>query len=260
MNGIRKSISDWQRILDHLVICTDGEAKNRLLQRLIGRQGSCVLSFVNAHAANLAWRDVTFGNSIISSDVVVRDGIGMRLLLALLGREPGGDLNGTDLIPELLDRLPRDSCLAVYGTQQPYLSAGISRLYSMGFESVHAEEGFHEVAYYVERFAEVQPEVIILAMGMPKQESVALSLKQAAEERNWATLIINGGAIIDFMAYRFPRAPLWMQRLGMEWIYRLIQEPKRLWRRYVVGNVIFVFRALLMFAMHGRLPAREGRD
>lgn len=251
VRSIKNSISGWQYILDRLTICIDDEAKNGLLQRLISMQQPCVLSFVNAHAANMAWQDAQFRDCIISSDVIVRDGVGMRLLLAVLGREAGLDMNGTDLIPTLVDRLPRSVSLAVYGTQEPYLSAGVKRLQKMGFGRIHAEHGFHEDEYYVGRFIDAKPSVVILAMGMPKQERVAFMLRLAAAERNWATLIVNGGAIVDFMAKRVPRAPRWMQRLGFEWLYRLIQEPARLWRRYILGNAIFIFRALLFRSLHG---------
>jgi exopolysaccharide biosynthesis WecB/TagA/CpsF family protein len=56
--------------------------------------------------------------------------------------------------------------------------------------------------------------------------------------------IAAGGAILDFWAGRFPRAPLWMRRAGIEWVFRLLREPRRLWRRYVLGNPLLLWRAL----------------
>ncbi|NTV47481.1 MAG: WecB/TagA/CpsF family glycosyltransferase [Chlorobiales bacterium] len=244
---IHNSVRAWQAILDRLTICADDEAEHLLFQELAALKKPCVLSFVNAHAANLAWQEEAFLDYIMASDVIVRDGVGMHLLLALLGREAGVNLNGTDLIPEFLSSLPRDTSLAIYGTQDPYLSAGVARLQSMGFETVHAEHGFHEDEYYVGRFVEAQPVVVVLAMGMPKQERIASLLRHVSFETGRSALIINGGAIVDFMSNRFPRAPLWMRKRGIEWVYRLTREPKRLWRRNV-GNLIFILRALLMTA------------
>jgi len=249
LKRIHNPIRAWQHILDRVTICSDEEAKNGLVLRLISRQQPCVLSFINAHAANLAWQDAAFYEYIIASDVIVRDGAGMRLFFALLDRNAGMNLSGTDLIPELLDRSARDNCLAVYGTQEPYLSAGVDRLQSMGFEQVHAEHGFHGDEYYVERFVDTHPSVVILAMGMPKQERVASLLRRVASGENYSSLIINGGAIIDFMANRVPRAPLWLQKLSLEWLYRLIQEPRRLWRRYIIGSPVFILRVLLMLVL-----------
>jgi UDP-N-acetyl-D-mannosaminuronic acid transferase (WecB/TagA/CpsF family) len=56
-------------------------------------------------------------------------------------------------------------------------------------------------------------------------------------------LIVNGGAILDFMAHRFKRAPRVLRRLGLEWLFRLLLEPARLWRRYLLGNLVFLWRA-----------------
>lgn len=247
--SFRKSILSWEKILESMVICEGVYDKKALLHRLVQLENSCILSFVNAHAANLAWTNAVFADSITSSDIVVRDGIGMRILLDLLGRPSGENLNGTDFIPELLDLIPRDRSLAIYGTQDPYLSAGVGHLRNMGFKTVYAEHGFHAPDYYVASFIERSPSVVVLAMGMPKQESIATLLKRASVEKQLPALIINGGAIVDFMANRFPRSPLWMQQRGLEWLYRLYIEPKRMFRRYVVGNVLFLSRALALYAV-----------
>jgi N-acetylglucosaminyldiphosphoundecaprenol N-acetyl-beta-D-mannosaminyltransferase len=52
------------------------------------------------------------------------------------------------------------------------------------------------------------------------------------------------GGLFDFYSGRIPRAPVWMREIGMEWAYRFIQEPRRMWRRYLVGNVVFLWRVL----------------
>jgi exopolysaccharide biosynthesis WecB/TagA/CpsF family protein len=61
---------------------------------------------------------------------------------------------------------------------------------------------------------------------------------------DYPCLIVCGGAIIDFLGGKIARAPVWMRRLGLEWVYRLVQEPGRLFRRYVLGNPLFLARAL----------------
>jgi N-acetylglucosaminyldiphosphoundecaprenol N-acetyl-beta-D-mannosaminyltransferase len=76
---------------------------------------------------------------------------------------------------------------------------------------------------------------------MPRQELVARSLRA---QLDYPCLIVCGGAIIDFLGGKTARAPVWMRRLGLEWVYRLVQEPGRLFRRYVLGNPLFLARAL----------------
>jgi exopolysaccharide biosynthesis WecB/TagA/CpsF family protein len=80
-------------------------------------------------------------------------------------------------------------------------------------------------------------------MGMPRQEEVAILLRSAL---NFPCLIVCGGAIIDFMGGKTSRAPLWVRQARMEWAYRLALEPRRLFQRYVVGNPVFLARALTM--------------
>jgi len=88
---------------------------------------------------------------------------------------------------------------------------------------------------------EQQPELIVLGMGMPKQEAVAAELAVTGGP----CLIVCGGAILDFLGGKVSRAPEWLRRLGGEWLYRLLREPKRLFMRYVVGNPLFLLRTLL---------------
>ena len=82
------------------------------------------------------------------------------------------------------------------------------------------------------------PELVILAMGNPKQEAVARAIAAATTQ---PMVIVNGGAIADFLAHRFERAPLWVRRAHCEWLYRVLLEPKRLWRRYLLGGFSFVW-------------------
>jgi exopolysaccharide biosynthesis WecB/TagA/CpsF family protein len=76
-------------------------------------------------------------------------------------------------------------------------------------------------------------------MGMPKQERVAALL---ARHLDYPCLIICGGAILDFLGGKVTRAPKAFRRIGMEWLYRFMLEPKRLFKRYMVGNFVFLYR------------------
>ena len=98
---------------------------------------------------------------------------------------------------------------------------------------VDFSNGFHDHYFYVQRIKEALPDVVILGMGMPKQESIAILIRESCSH---PCVIINGGAVLDFIAGRFPRAPAWMRSFGLEWFFRLVQEPKRMFSRYIVGG------------------------
>ena len=238
-----RSVQGWNSILDKLLICRSTAEGQALIERLARWDGVCILTFVNAHALNLAWDEHEYQQLLADADVLLRDGVGASLLMRLTGREPGLNMNGTDFIPELLKGLPRDRKVAVYGTAEPYLEKMVSHLKAMGFAQIDAEDGFHQDEYYVAQYLKCRPAVLLLAMGMPKQERVSSLLRSVA--RDDSVLIINGGAIVDFVANRFPRAPVWVRKSGLEWLFRFIQEPRRLWRRNL-GYVVFVLRALLV--------------
>jgi exopolysaccharide biosynthesis WecB/TagA/CpsF family protein len=78
---------------------------------------------------------------------------------------------------------------------------------------------------------------------MPKQEQVAAQLRKQLSN---GCLIVCGGAIIDFLGGKVTRAPLWVRNWGIEWMYRLAVEPKRLFKRYVIGNPKFLVRSLAL--------------
>src|SRR5690606_7342710 len=90
--------------------------------------------------------------------------------------------------------------------------------------------GFHADEVYVADCRRARPEIVILCMGMPRQELLTRTLR----ESGYSGLIICGGGWADFYSGAKARAPLWVRRLSLEWLYRLLREPRRLGRRYTV--------------------------
>lgn len=223
-----------------IAVFSSPEAVIRHCRSVLDEQGRLSLAFANAHAFNLGHANPHFGSALLSSDLVLRDGIGVKWLFQLLGRDAGFNLNGTDLIPKLLPALFRGQRLAVYGSREQELIVATQKLSVQGLEVVDSCHGFCSEHEYLERIANCRPDVVLLAMGMPKQECIA----EALSKRFDGVSVINGGAIVDFMAGKVSRAPLWIRRMNMEWLYRLFLEPRRLFKRYVIGNAVFLFHAV----------------
>lgn len=190
---------------------------------------SLVVSWLNAHSFTVALRDPTLGECLLRSSYLLRDGIGLSLLMRTAGQNPGHNMNGTDLIPEIL-RAFRGRKIAVFGTEEPHLTRAVKAIEAMGVEVVAQMDGFQPEEAYAARLAETAVDLIVLGMGVPKQEKVASHLERALTT---PSVILNGGAILDFLAERFPRAPRIIRNLRMEWLFRLLQEPRRLWGRYI---------------------------
>jgi exopolysaccharide biosynthesis WecB/TagA/CpsF family protein len=224
-------------VLIEKIRCITSEAEHHSLVEGLARvEHPTIVSFINAHALNLCRDDEQVLAGFRASDVLLRDGIGIKLAMRMLGREPGRNMNGTDFIPHLLGALPRRR-LAIYGTASPWLEQARHTLaMTTPHRVVDTQHGFFPTPHYRERSLHHRPDIILLAMGMPRQEEVAADIKRHASH---PVLILNGGAIVDFMAGRFQRAPTLVQRFGMEWLFRMAQEPRRLGRRYVSGGIRF---------------------
>lgn len=217
-----------QQLLDELVQSTARQAR--------------VLTFINAHAMNLLVRNAVFFDAVMESDLVLRDGVGMSMLFKHLGIKPGMNMNGTDFIPKILQAF-RGRKVALWGTESPYLQQAAEQVQnSFGVEAVSVHHGFDADQVYLQLALAHQPELIVLGMGMPKQERVASLLR----ENNVPALIVNGGAIIDFLGNKINRAPFLFRKLGLEWLYRLGKEPVRLGRRYIIGNLSFIWRKTVL--------------
>lgn len=230
--------ADLLAIIDSLkLVATDAE-RDDLLETLRSVTAPCVLTFVNAHAINLCWRDADFRRDLADADIRLRDGIGMAIALRALGREPGLNMNGTDLIPDILRAFASRS-VAFFGSELRFAAKAASVAAEMKARPVAIRGGFEPDTVYVDIAARTRPELVILGMGMPKQERVALLMRDALAH---PCVIVAGGAILDFLSGRFRRAPYTFRRFGLEWLYRLAQEPRRLAFRYLVGSGLFLWR------------------
>ncbi len=177
------------------------------------------------------------------------------LSLKAFGYPHGVNMNGTDLIPDII-RAYSGRRAALFGTRSPWLDRAREKMEAEGLVVVACVDGFSPIEAYLDIAAETKPELVVLAMGMPRQEQISVRL---VERLTRPTLIVNGGAILDFLGERVTRAPTFMQKTGTEWVYRLSLEPRRLARRYVLGIPIFfsrvamtrlVFRRTFKTSMH----------
>lgn len=240
----------WKTIMGNLHLVEEAADEQRLLASLCSAQRATVLGFVNAHAMNLVAGKADYCQALAAADVLLRDGAGMAILLRRLGVAPGLNMNGTDFIPKLLAAFDGRR-VAFWGTREPFLSQAAECCEARyGVHVVSRHDGFAEVEMYLGLARDHQPALIVLGMGMPKQEQLAARLAAL----DFPCLIVCGGAIVDFLGGKVTRAPHWVRRLNAEWVFRLLKEPKRLFTRYVVGNPLFLLRALL----YVKAPARRG--
>ncbi|OBQ62628.1 WecB/TagA/CpsF family glycosyltransferase [Mesorhizobium erdmanii] len=214
-----------------------------LLTRLIAERRFTKVSFLNAHNANIAYSDPDFAEAL-DDFLILPDGIGVDLAAKLLYGEPFPDnLNGTDFVPAFLQASTKPLTVGLLGATRINAEAASVKLAALAVQHnfVVIHDGYFSSAQEPEiigRIAALRPDMLLVAMGVPRQE---LWIARHIDERH-CTMPVAVGALLDFLSGSVPRAPLWMRRLRLEWLFRLAVEPGRLWRRYVVGNPVFLWR------------------
>ncbi|MBM7112371.1 WecB/TagA/CpsF family glycosyltransferase [Archangium primigenium] len=245
---------DFMALMNRLRIVEDEAAENALLDELTRPGAPLILSFVNAHAVNLGWKQPGMLDGLMRSDILLRDGIGVKLGLRAFHRRYGLNMNGTDFIPRLA-RAYAGRRVALFGTRSPWLDNARRALEGWGLTIVACHEGFDPPETYLRLAAETKPDLILMAMGMPKQEEVSVKLRDALTH---PVLIVNGGAVLDYIGGKVPRAPRVMRQTGLEWLFRLAVEPRRLFGRYVVGiPVYFAHVAEVRWSHEGRAASGQ---
>jgi N-acetylglucosaminyldiphosphoundecaprenol N-acetyl-beta-D-mannosaminyltransferase len=208
--------------------------------------------FVNAHCVNVAARDLRYRQLLTNSGFLFADGAGMALAARFSGITLKNNVNGTDLFPKL--------CQAAAAASLPiaFLGArgGVARKCAAlmedkypGLRIVWVEDGYRSSQEEDVRIPELNAsgaKMLLVAKGVPGQEHWIA----ANAARLTPSVILGVGALFDFYSGTMPRAPQLVRDLRIEWLYRLLHEPRRLFRRYVVGNPEFIARVLLRRLFH----------
>lgn len=236
-SGRESGVALVHDVLNRITVVADASEEAGLISAIATIDKTIVISFLNQHAMNLAWHSPNFADCLIGSDILLRDGIGIELCLGMLGRPAGRNMCGTDFIPRLAKEFSGRR-IALFGTKEPWTGLAAAVLRRCGCQVVAVMDGFRREADYLEEIRRTRPELVILAMGNPRQEKVASVIASSVSD---PMVIVNGGAIADVLAKRFERAPLWVRRARCEWLFRLFQEPRRLWRRYLLGGLSFAW-------------------
>ena len=201
------------------------------------------LGYVNAHSLNLAYRDQTYRDALQGCAYLLNDGIGLTLAARMRGLVFPDDLNGSDFTLQVLAlAAKRDWGVFLYGGEPGVAERAAGELDRRvpGVRIVGVHDGFSgEPDAIARRIRDSGANVVIVALGNPLQE---LWLNDWLPETG-CRLGVGVGAFLDFVSGRVQRAPGWMHAIGLEWVYRLYREPRRLARRYVLGNPLFLYRA-----------------
>lgn len=229
--GMRVRSMAWEEALDNL----DSWLKAKIGQRIV--------NFLNANNANITHGDPAYRRALVNSELLP-DGIGMDIAARVItGEAFPANLNGTDFIPALLVHVERPLRVALIGGSREVVAKAAEnftqttpwhefRVISDGyFDEKDSERVLADLAAY-------DPDLTLVAMGSPRQEIWIAGNIAPGHGR----VVIGVGALFDFVSGQIPRAPRWLREIRLEWLFRLLLEPGRLWRRYIIGNPLFLYR------------------
>lgn len=208
-------------------------------------QQKTLINTLNAHSFNTLHSDEDFNTALHHSNVLLPDGIGVVWAMRLLTGQKLRKIAGADLFFYEMDRLNKSGgkCFFLGSSDETLLKIQKRAAkeypnvqvfsYSPPYKSEFSKEDSKSM---IDRINAVEPDVLFVGLTAPKQEKWAY--------QNFGMLQVGHvcciGAVFDFYAGNIKRAPQWMILIGMEWSYRLIKEPRRMWRRYLIGNAKFI--------------------
>jgi N-acetylglucosaminyldiphosphoundecaprenol N-acetyl-beta-D-mannosaminyltransferase len=226
------------------IVCSQAELNNI-------PDGKVVINTINAHSYNTAQKDEEFADALRNGDYLIPDGASIVISCRWIKAksQPQERIAGWDLFMFEMQRLnnkPQKSKVMFFGSSEKVLSMIRERAavdfpnlevvtYSPPYKPEFSDKDNQTM---VQAINEANPDLLWIGMTAPKQEKWVY--------RHWNELNIHChcgtiGAVFDFYAGTIKRAPIWWQEHSLEWLYRLIKEPRRMWRRYIIGNVKFSY-------------------
>ena len=203
------------------------------------------VAFVNPDCLNKAYEDREYHFLLGQMDSVLPDGSGIRLASRLLGQGLKDNINGTDLFPVLCKRAAKDGLrLFLLGGKETVAARTAENMRDRfpELQIVGTADGYRDIhdSTLIERINQTKPDIVLVGLGAPHQEDWIL------QNRDFLTakVGIGVGGLFDYYSGNIKRAPVWIREIGLEWIWRILEEPAAKWRRYILGNPLFLLRVL----------------
>lgn len=214
--------------------------------------GKLLINTINAHSYNTALKDELFADALQKGDILIPDGASIVKACKFLKAksQPQERCAGWDLFVFEMDKLNKiggkcffmgssENVLALIKKRAAITYPNITiETYSPPYKPEFTKEDSQAI---IDAINKANPDLLWIGMTAPKQEKwVYLHWNELDIHCHCGTI----GAVFDFFAGTVERAPLWWQEHSIEWLYRLIKEPRRMWKRYIIGNALFLWNVL----------------
>ncbi|MBR7653892.1 WecB/TagA/CpsF family glycosyltransferase [Brucella oryzae] len=233
----------YRNILGVKVACFDWDGAFAFFESRINEGRFMKQGWLNANNSNIANTDSAY-HAALEDFLILPDGVGVDIASKVAyGSKFPANLNGTDFIPGLLDHMKRPLKVALLGGG-PGVAADAAQLFKQQtprHDYRVISDGFFKPADLdgiLAQLKDFHPDILLVAMGVPRQE-LFIDKNITGEHCTVASAV---GALFDLHTGRVQRAPQWVRNIQMEWVHRLLQEPRRLAKRYLIGNPVFLWR------------------
>lgn len=218
-------------------------------------QGKLLINTINAHSYNTALKDPLFAKALMKGDVLIPDGASIVKACKWLNAKskPKERIAGWDLFVHEMSELEKDANSNSKDSKKVMFMGSSERVLGLiKIKSAEIYPNLEVVTYsppYKPEFSKEDNDAIVTAINSENPDLLWIGMTAPKQEKwtytHWNELNIHChvgtiGAVFDFFAGTAKRAPQWWQDHSLEWLYRLIIEPKRMWRRYIIGNSLFI--------------------
>lgn len=218
-----------------------------LIKKAIDKKSQIHHTVINAAKVVALQKDLQLRKSVNESDIINLDGQAVVWAAKFLNNPAKERVSGIDLMVNLVEMAANHNYkVYLLGAKEEVVSK-LSQIYTEKYgENLIAgyRNGYftkEEEQLVINDIVSTKPDLLFVAITSPKKENLLYKYRNELAE---VSFIMGVGGSFDVLAGYTKRAPLWMQKFGLEWFYRFIQEPKRMWKRYLVGNTQFILLVL----------------
>jgi len=220
---------------------------DRIFQSIRDQAHHLILN-VNANCLNLTFQHPWLTDFLNSAEVVFCDGSGITIGAQILGFSAPTRITYADWMWQLAEFAEQNGLTFFFLGARPGIAKKAAECLNVRFPKLHVigtQHGYFDKTLgssdneaVIKHINTLMPDILIVGFGMPMQEQWLME--------NWnrinANVALTGGAVFDYISGDLLRAPKWMTDNGLEWLGRLLIEPRRLWKRYLIGNPLFIWR------------------
>ena len=217
------------------------------IQNFLAEDGKHLITYVNIHTMNIAYHNASLREVYAKSTITYCDGAGVKIGARIAGKYVPERMTAATFIHDLFSRWESDGIRIFFLGGRPGVATKACEALRLLYPQLQIAGEMHgyfkrdcdEEDVVLSMISEAHPDILFIGFGTPLQELWALAKWDRLDVR----IVWPIGALVDYLAGRVQRCPKWMEQNCLEWFFRFINEPRRMFTRYIIGNPLFLARS-----------------